>query len=418
MEQDRKPKASGLKWRTRKDGREIPYWVPNPKLARQHGYPTKTVRLEQYANDPAALLNRCAQLQLDFDALVGRPIESAPFDGTFASLIDRYVNDPESTYSALRPSSLVPYRLYVGLLRQHIGKLTIDGSDGLDLKAWFKAWAGNVKDARDPAAKLPRAHLVLCVLKAAVSFGVLCRLPGCKDFYAILQHSRFQSPKPRSHAPSAEQVKTLRLAAHARGFPERGLAYAMQYELTLRQWDVTGAWLPLSDPRPSAFIHGAWKWLGPTWEQIDKNLIFKATHMKTQGKASGKRLDASSTFDLKLCPMIREEMTFIPPEQRKGPLIVNPNTGLPYTYRQFLAGWRRDFKAAGLRETGLWNRDLRAGGITEGGKAAATVDDRRKVAGHASEHMTAEVYDRETLEAHRRVMKARVAWRSKGEENA
>ena len=59
----------------------------------------------------------------------------------------------------------------------------------------------------------------------------------------------------------------------------------------------------------------------------------------------------------------------------------------------------------------MWNRDLRAGGVTEGGKSGASKDDRRKVAGHAREETT-EIYDRDQLEAHRRVMKSRTAYRN------
>ena len=40
------------------------------------------------------------------------------------------------------------------------------------------------------------------------------------------------------------------------------------------------------------------------------------------------------------------------------------------------------------------------------------IDDLAKVAGHTNKRTTAEVYDRDRLEAHRRVMKARVAHRS------
>jgi hypothetical protein len=39
------------------------------------------------------------------------------------------------------------------------------------------------------------------------------------------------------------------------------------------------------------------------------------------------------------------------------------------------------------------NRDLRAGGITEGGIAEASIEDRRKVAGHTTNRMTATIYD-------------------------
>ena len=59
----------------------------------------------------------------------------------------------------------------------------------------------------------------------------------------------------------------------------------------------------------------------------------------------------------------------------------------------------------------MWNRNFRAGGITKGGIAEASIEDRRKVAGHTSKRMTATIYDREMLEAHRRVAKKRASHR-------
>ena len=97
-------------------------------------------------------------------------------------------------------------------------------------------------------------------------------------------------------------------------------------------------------------------------------------------------------------------------EHRRGPLIVNERTDLPYRYERFKEAWKADFRRAGL-PTKMWNRDLRAGGITEGGIAEASIEDRRKVAGHSTNRMTATIYDRDMLEAHRRVAKKRASHR-------
>jgi hypothetical protein len=94
-----------------------------------------------------------------------------------------------------------------------------------------------------------------------------------------------------------------------------------------------------------------------------------------------------------------------------GPIIVNHRTGLPYLPNAFYEGWRKDYALAGIPKD-VWNRDTRAGGITEGTKAGASKDDRRKLAGHARE-ATTDVYDRESLAAHQRVMQARVLHRDK-----
>jgi hypothetical protein len=115
------------------------------------------------------------------------------------------------------------------------------------------------------------------------------------------------------------------------------------------------------------------------------------------------------TFDLSVCPMVMEELALIPKSERKGPLIVNETTGLPYRYQTFRLGWNSDFETAGMPK-GMWCRDLRAGGVTEGGKAGVSKDDRQKIAGHAKPRQT-EKYDRDQVEAFRRTMKTRTSFR-------
>jgi hypothetical protein len=215
---------------------------------------------------------------------------------------------------------------------------------------------------------------------------------------------------PRQEAPSAAEIVRLRQAARQIRHGPAALAYALQFEASLRQWDVIGEWIPLDDPRPSALIDGRSKWIGPTWSQIDDNLLLRITPGKTEGSSQ-----ARVVLDLRSYAMVVEELAGIAPEARNGPLIVNPRTRLP-PYRQwyFREVWKRCAAAAGVSRT-IWNRDLRAGGITEARQAGAPTDDVAKTAGHSSKRTTARVYDRDTLEAARRVAKARAAHRSRDE---
>lgn len=322
------------------------------------------------------------------------------FDGTFGSLIEVYATDSESTYQALKPGVRKSYDTYIGRLKKHIGGERIDLTTGRDLKQMFTEWRAGT----DGADHLPRARFVLSVLKAAISFGVVCRLPGCRDFKDIISELEFPMVPSRIWAPTAEQITAARKAAHAAGAPSRALVYALQFEATLRQWDIIGQWVALSDPRPSAILHKGRKWIGPMWSAINENLVLKIKPTKTENSTG-----VEVTFDLSVCPMVMEEIARIPESERTGPLIKHERTGRPYQGYTFAAGWRSDFKAAGL-PVDMWNRDLRAGGVTEGGKSGASKDDRRKVAGHAREETT-EIYDRDQLEAHRRVMKSRTAYR-------
>jgi integrase len=152
-------------------------------------------------------------------------------------------------------------------------------------------------------------------------------------------------------------------------------------------------------------IHGTLKWIGPTWAQIDDRMIFRTVPSKTERTS-----DARFEVDLSACPMVLEEIARIPAERRVGPLVVNPQTGLPFRDWAYRNLWRRVAIKADIPKT-VWNRDLRAGGITEARKAGARTEDMAKTAGHTNVRTTARVYDRDTLEAARRVAKARVAHR-------
>jgi integrase len=394
-------KAPGLKYRARKNGPAVPYWVAS-EAAVKAGYTPKAVRLT-YATE-TDLVARCNRLQAEMLLWLGGMKGSVPqFDGTFGSLFRIYETDPESTFKKLKPSSLVPYCVYLRKLNEHIGDRLISACDGRDVKRWFAIWAAS--DKPEGRRKVAAARMAVAVVKAAMSFGIICRLPGCAEFRVILDNIEFEGLKPRTAAPTAAQVEAVRKAAHAVGARARALLYAFQFETTLRQWDVAGEWIPLSDPRPSAILGPAGKWIGLTWANIDADLILRMTPEKTADTS-----EARVVIDLKECPMILEELLHVPEMERRGPLIIDTKTGLPYEHRRRRDCWRQDATAAGLPKS-IWNRDLRAGGISEARAAGAPTDDVAKVAGHTNKRTTARVYDRAALEAARRVSKARTGQR-------
>lgn len=392
-----KPKTPGLKWRRRSSGR-VPYWVASsPAIAA--GYTPKTVRLSGLENDARALGARCDRLQAEMLMwMSGRSSYRPVFDGTVRALLEIYQTDPDSTYRKLKPSSRHPYDVYAAKLKGHIGARRIDAIDRRDIDRWFEVWS-------TAGEHLAAARMAVTVLKSALTFGKGCRLAGCAELRSILEDMRFPGLRSRPYAPTADQIIEARAAAHAAGAPLRALGYALQFETTLRQWDVFGQWLPLSDPRPSSLIEDGGKWIGLTWGKIDDTLILRWTPGKTEDTT-----EARVVVDLKLCPMVLEELARIPLELRVGPLVVNPHTGQPYRSSAMRDSWRKDAKAAGIPVV-IWNRDLRAGGVTEGGAAGATIEDRAKLAGHAKPKITAEVYDRDRLEAARRVARARTRHR-------
>src|SRR5262245_3990872 len=93
-------------------------------------------------------------------------------------------------------------------------------------------------------------------------------------------------------------------------------------------------------------------------------MILRVTPTKTEQTSA-----ASIEVDLSECPMVVEELSKIPLQNRLGPLIVNPITGLPYRQWYFRDLWRKCARVSGISDT-VWNRDLRAGGGTASRSAA------------------------------------------------
>lgn len=396
----------GLKSFRRANGKAL-YWVASEECVKA-GYPVKTANLSALADDPLALSQRCQRMQAEMLAWKHNGVGAGAlpeFDGTFGCLLDIYERDRESPFNErLKPNVRRTYGVYVRKLKGHIGTVHIDDTDGRQLKRWFALWADqeNPNNPRSHYRKLGAGRMAVAVLKAAVSFGVMCRYQGCEQFQTVMAQVSFQSIAPRSHAPTREQMLSVGEAAILDGAPSRALAYAFQYETMLRQSDVIGEWVEFSDPRPSTVIYRGRKWIGLTWKQIDEHLVLRATHGKTEGTS-----EARSAFDLKLCPMVMDHLQHFPAHLRVGPVIVDEATGFPYLYPHWRKGWKADYAAAGL-PPGMWNRDTRAGGNTEAQMKGAPMDDRKMVIGHtAGSRTTAKVYDRDTLEAHRRVAKAR-----------
>jgi hypothetical protein len=75
---------------------------------------------------------------------------------------------------------------------------------------------------------------------------------------------------------TAGQVVMIRREAHRQGWPSIARAQAFQFETMLRQKDVIGEWVPMSDPTPSTLCVNGQKWVnGLTWEMIDGRALLE-----------------------------------------------------------------------------------------------------------------------------------------------
>jgi integrase len=394
-------KAPQLIW-----DRGVPIWRAT-RAAIKAGFPTKRANLSFFADNEAALVARCHRLTAEMNEwLCGRRSREIAFDGTISTVIKLWQTDPSSPYHPLEASSRHPYDVYARMIVETVGERRVDVLDGRDLRRWHAEWSAPLTEGGKP--RLAAARMAMIVLKTALTFAAGCRKPGCADLRNILGDIRFPGPRPRKEAPTAAEITAARKAAHEIGHPACALAYALQFEGAMRQWDVTGKWVPLSDKKPSLVLDGTSKWVGPMWAQIDDHLILRFMPAKTEFTSG-----AEVVLDLRMLPMVMEELATVPEEAKCGPLIVNPRTGLPYRNWYFGHVWRKVRKLTGIRKE-IWNRDTRAGGVTEGREADAQMDDLAKQAGHANKRTTARVYDRDRLEAARRVAKARKTHRERG----
>jgi integrase len=401
-----KTKAPQLVW-----DRGVPIWRAT-RAAIKAGFPTKRVNLKFFANEEAALITRCHRLTAEQNEwLSGHRNRDPLFDGTVGSVIKFWQTESTSPYHAIQASSRHPYDVYARLIIETVGARRVDALDARDLRRWHGEWSAPVCESGKP--RIAAARTAVIVLKNALTFAAGSRKPGCAELLTILRDIKFPAPRPRQEAPTAAQIIAARNAAHDLGHAPAALAYALQYEGLIRQWDVIGKWVPLSDKPPSLIIDGRSKWLGPMWAQIDEHNILRYAPSKTLATTG-----AEVVLDLNKLPMVMVELGKVSKEARRGPLIVNPRTDLPYRHEYFRVVWDKVRRLTGIPKE-VWNRDTRAGGVTEARQAASPaepgniLEDVAKQAGHSSKRTTAKVYDRDRLEASRRVAKARAAYRDK-----
>jgi hypothetical protein len=120
---------------------------------------------------------------------------------------------------------------------------------------------------------------------------------------------------------------------------------------------------------------------------------------------------AMVTHDLTQFRMVMEELEKVPAEARRGPLIVNPRTRLPYKGEAWRQLWDDVRKIAGIPKD-VWNRDMRAAASDRGpgggsGQRGRGEGHRRYGAHDRGGH------DRARLAAARRTAHARNAYRDR-----
>jgi hypothetical protein len=204
-----------------------------------------------------------------------------------------------------------------------------------NIKALYDGWT---KDG-----KFAQAHGLVTMLRQLVHFGAnKLEDQECVRLSVILRNMHFKQPKARTDTLTADQANAIRVKAHAMGLHSLALAQAFQFDCTLRQRDVIGEWVPIAESGMSDVMDRGDKWIrGLRWEEIDEEMILR--HV-TNEKDKEKEL----VVDLKLAPMVMEELKRLPAVPKKGPVVVREYDNLPWTDHDFRRAWRKVAEACDI----------------------------------------------------------------------
>ncbi len=417
--------APGIRWRRLKHGWQAS-WRARTDLV-DRGYDFTFIRIWQPTPEISEpdeisrefIAQRCQVFQDDMLtwARGGIP-QPCLYDETWGGLVDCYRSDPDSPYHKKEYATRRHYDTLCKRVKQELGATRIDATDARALLRLHEDIIRPDEPGDEP--KISMGHAVIGMMRTITTFGAtLLKCPACRLIRSDLRDMRVKNGKPREETMTVEQIIDIRRTAHSMTGPYRhsiALAQALQFEAGsgVRQKDIIGEWLPISEPGLSDVISGNEKWLkGIRGEEIDENFVWR--HITSKRK---KMLVA----DLRLAPMVLEEfrmMAGLRAEEKlerhhiplTGPLIINEQTGVPWKSSNFRAAWRDVANRCGIPKE-VKSMDTRASATTEGFASGANPDDIRKGATHSSLSMT-QRYSRGDEEAVARVMKQRAAHRNK-----
>ncbi len=299
---------------------------------RLHGGPPAQVAVTPGAADPAVEATIPSRIQ-------GPSTQQE----TFASLVDKYRTSPKAAYAKLRHSTRRAYDGLIKRLLEDFGTQPLVSIKGPNIQAQYERWS--------EGGKFAMGHALITMLRGVIHFGEsVLGDSECERLSVALHNMQFKVTQGRSERITAEQATALRTMARRMGFNSIALAQALQFECGLRQKDVIGEWVPISEPGVDGLIVDDEKWVrGIRWEQIDGAWVLR--HQPSNG---GKMLE----LDLSKYQMVREEFQGLDVAKLSGPMMISERTGLPWRGHEFRRSWRKIADACGIPKT-VFNMDSR-----------------------------------------------------------
>lgn len=389
----------GLNWRQRTNSC-VAYWVCRPDIAKR-GYSLKSVRLwppstslrtEPTKEEWDVIASTCDKLQSEMlewgNCGPANWDPRAVYDGRMKTLIEVYQRDPDSPYQEVRPKTRKSYDSMLSTLTLAVGEARIPELNFRDFKRWYEGFCKPKK--ADGKKRKARGHGLMTFVRIVIGFGSLLKLAGCRDARETLADMEFETPKRRETIITYQQVLAVVEAAHRLGFPSIALAQAAMWDTGLRQKDLLGEWVSMSEPGISDITDHGEKWLyGARHDNIKGSILAHRLSKSLRGRNAVADPDAGKLkhFDLNLYPMFLEQLSLIPADRRTGALIVAEHTGLPWRQKVFAEKWRIIARAAGVPDH-VQNRDSRAGAATEADNLGIPIEKTGKALGHAKPDTT------------------------------
>lgn len=413
----------------REGGTRRAYWVC-PKRGRRMRFQPTILRLHfdlDSAADVERMAAQCRQLYTEMLEWIASPEaqDRITYDGTLESLFELWQRDPLSPWHGHSENTKSSYEYGIRVLKAHgYTNRRVDRLTGQDLRRWHNEIA-QPKDYVGQPLKRKADVAIRDVLRASLVYGMEVGLTECAPLLAVLSVMRFKGPKmtkderaivkkpklPMSYE-QAEAIVKLGIAKGEKKWRSIALGVAAQFEFTLRQIDVIGAWEPIRGPRafPAGTIVAGKKWWRPGLRFEDIGTLLSLPTSKT---------DTDVDFEPGEYPLFQTALASVPVADRVGPLCVT-NDDMPFQKRYFADIFRQLATDAGVPEE-IWNARARHGGLTEGyeaiveqhGEGSAALNDLRFHGQHGDIQTTFGHYIRPGAKATTRVAKLRVASRTK-----
>lgn len=295
-----------------------------------------------------------------------------PGQRTLGDLIEIYQTDPVSTFHNLRYHVRRNQANALKRLKEQHGHWLLSDLRKRHFKLWYGQWTAD--------GKISSGHAYVAKLRTLASFGAGdLEDQDCERICLILRRFKVPHAPPRKTFITAAQAEAVRCVAHEMGWPSLALAQAFQFEGGLRQKDIIGEWIPETEPGESDLHYRGQKWLrGLRWNEITDDLILEHLTSKKQKDVE---------VDLKLAPMVLEELPHVIYRTASGPIIINEITGLPWTANEYRRKWRICANIAGVPKN-VWNMDSRSGAFSEADMAGADEGHIQTLATHSSVSQT------------------------------